>query len=74
MPGYAVNHRYGSKRDGQLFGPWEADTSVDLTEADAEWVNRDSPGTLTPLEPGVEADGEAPAAKDRQHRGGRKRS
>jgi hypothetical protein len=47
MPRYTVNHNYTAYRDGQSYGPWEAGTEVELTEPDAEWVNRDSPTTLT---------------------------
>ncbi|HEV2778826.1 MAG TPA: hypothetical protein VGX25_05440 [Actinophytocola sp.] len=45
---YTVKHAYQSYRDGQLFGPWKAGTEVELTESDAEWVERDSPGALEP--------------------------
>lgn len=78
MPGYAVNHRYVSYRDGKMFGPFEPGTTVELEAEDADWVNRDSPGCLTALvsEPAAEVapDGEAEPARDRQHRGGRKRA
>lgn len=73
MAEYKVNHRYRSRRDGQDFGPYEPDTTVELDEADAEWVNRDSPGCLTPVEATAKADGSAPASKDRGHKGGRTR-
>jgi hypothetical protein len=73
MAEYKVNHRYRSNRDGKTFGPYEPDTNVDLEEADADWVNRDSPGCLTALEATAKADGEAPPAKDRAHKGGRTR-
>lgn len=72
MPTYAVNHRYSARRDGQTFGPYEPDTTVELDEADAEWINRDSPGCLTAADAPV--DGEAEPAKDRAHKGGRRRS
>jgi hypothetical protein len=49
MGEYQVNHRYTSKRDGINFGPYEPGATVELLDADAEWVNRDSPGTLTPV-------------------------
>jgi hypothetical protein len=62
---YQVVHRYTARRDGETFGPWEAGDAIDLADADAEWVNRDSPGALEPVKP------KAPVpAKDRQHRGG----
>ncbi len=78
MASYAVNHRYTARRDGQTFGPYEPDTTIELDEADAEWINRDSPGTLTDVAATgvtskVDTDGEADPAKDRQHKGGRKR-
>lgn len=75
MPAYEVKHGYRSRRDGQDYGPWEAGQTVELTEADAEWVNRDSPGCLAEAEP-AKADkperAKQPAA-DRQHRGGANR-
>lgn len=47
---YTVQHRYSAYRDGQLFGPWEPDIEVELDDLDAEWVNRDSEGTLKPVD------------------------
>lgn len=56
MPRYEVQHRYKSND----FGPWEAGDQVTLDDpADADFVNRDSPGTL------VEVDPEEQAAKKR---------
>lgn len=71
MPKYTVNHGYRAYSDGRTFGPFVEGETVELTEADAEWVNRDSPGCLTE----VEAKPERQAAKtpDRQHKGGRNR-
>jgi len=43
---YVVKRRYGSRRDGQQYGPWIAGTEVEMSESDADWVNRDSPGVL----------------------------
>lgn len=81
MAEYKVNQSYRARRDGQEFGPYDAGTTVELDDHDAAWVERDSPGTLTPLDIAadtetskVDADGEAEPAKDRQHKGGRKRS
>lgn len=85
MQRYQVHHRYRSTLDGQTFGPWEPPDTVELSDVDAEWVNRDSPGCLSVVgastSPAVEAveltvavDGEAEAPKDRAHRGGRKRA
>lgn len=57
---YIVQHAYRSRRDGRDFGPWEEGESVELdNELDAEWVNRDSPGTLEP-----EADDETAGEPD----------
>lgn len=67
MPRYVAQHRYGAKRDGQQFGPWVAGTEVDLSERDAEWVNRDSPGCLA--EVGAELDAAPPPAGDNEHEG-----
>lgn len=67
MPTYTVRHRYGAMRDGQRIGPWTAGMRIELDQADAEWVERDSPGALAPYEPQAEAvavqtpDDEAPA-------------
>lgn len=55
MGKYEVNHRYQSYRDGAQYGPYEPGTVIDLDDVDAEWVNRDSPGALSPvgLEPAL---------------------
>ncbi len=79
MPFYEVKHRYGSFRDGQRFGPWEGGETVDLEEADAEWVNRDSEGCLELAKPKAKpepkpAERQQPKTADRQHRGGSNRS
>jgi hypothetical protein len=42
MPAYQVNHSYRSSTQG----PFEAGAVLELDEATAEWVNRDSPGCL----------------------------
>lgn len=74
MGRYVVRHSYTSYRDGQLFGPWAAGDTIELSEADAEWVNRDSPACLAapgkpePVKP-EPAERQKPPAKDRQHRG-----
>ncbi len=79
MPLYTVNHSYRSSRDGRTFGPFVPGTTVELDEADAEWVDRDSPGALSPVvehrlvaEHGPELAVKPPAA-DRQARPGRNR-
>lgn len=46
MTAYLVRHSYGASRDGRRFGPWVEGEVVDLDLADAEWVDRDSPGAL----------------------------
>lgn len=66
MPAYTVNHGYRSYRDGIQYGPYEAGTVIELTEADAEWLNRDSPGALTPVT--AEPEREARPAVNRQHK------
>lgn len=72
---YEVQHAYQSFRDGQQFGPWQAGDRLELSEADAAWVNRDSPGCLLAaggiVEP--EPDREQPTGRDRQARQGRNR-
>lgn len=81
MRRYQVNHSYRSFSDGKLHGPFEAGATVELDDAVAAWVNRDSPGCLTALDDiaavaeqsTVDADGEPEPAKDRAHKGGRRR-
>lgn len=58
MPDYRVNHDYQA---GAL-GPFKKGQTVDLTEAQAEWVNRDSDGTLSPAKPEAKPE-KAPAVK-----------
>jgi hypothetical protein len=50
MAEYLVNHRY---RSG-TFGGWDKGMVVDLSVAEAEWVNNDSTGCLTLVEPAPE--------------------
>lgn len=59
MASYRVNHRYGARKDGVQYGPWQPGATVDLTEAEAAWFNRDSAGVLSPVE---EAEKPPPAA------------
>ena len=76
MAAYKVQRRYSSRRDELVFGPWEEGQTVDLAEADADWVNRDSAGcleALTPDEP-KKAERQQPKTADRQHRSGSNRS
>ena len=72
MARYTIAHAYRSSRDGVAFGPWEAGETVDLEDADAEWLERDSPGVLVP-EPEAPTR-QATAKADRQARPGRNRS
>jgi len=76
---YEVRHAYRSSRDGQQFGPWRAGEVIELSEADADWVNRDSPGCLLaaggvvegapPPESEADAERQKPPGRNRQHRG-----
>lgn len=53
MPRYRVQHRYRSAG----YGPWEAGDQITLDDpADAEFVNRDSPGTLVEVDQEAEAE------------------
>lgn len=85
MPRYRFNHRYLSQRDGVQWGPFDAGQEIDLREEDADWLDRDSPGCLSPVvdappaaEPEPESESEperdAVPARDRMHRGGRRRA
>lgn len=40
-------HPYSAVTAAGTFGPWQPGEEVNLDEADAEWVIRDSPGVLT---------------------------
>jgi hypothetical protein len=76
---YEVQHAYKSFRDGQQFGPWQAGETIELSEADAEWVCRDSPGCLlaaggtAEAAPAATEERQKPAGANRQHRGSRNR-
>lgn len=51
MPRYTVNQNYCAERSDSsltVFGPWAAGDVVEVDEVDAEWVNADSAGTLSP--------------------------
>lgn len=77
MADYTVNHSYRAFHDGKQYGPYEQGTVVQLDEADAAWVNRDSPGCLTAgvtVEVKTESDPETVGAINRMHKGGRKRA
>ena len=47
---YLVVHPYSAATAAGTFGPWQPGDEVNLDEADAEWVIRDSPGVLTLVE------------------------
>ena len=47
---YLVEHDYRAYSDGQWVGPWRAGDVVQIDAGVAAWVNRDSPGTLTPID------------------------
>lgn len=70
MAKYLVNHVYAAHTDGTYYGPWTPGETVDLSPELAEWVNRDSEGTLTAL-PSTPDPVEREAAKppNRQHKG-----
>jgi hypothetical protein len=78
MGRYTVGQSYSSWRDGDQYGPWEAGTEIELDDADAAWVERDAPGTLTPVvaqpDPEKKPARSKAAAANRQHRGGTNRS
>lgn len=83
MARYQLNHAYSAFRDGQRFGPWVAGDVVELTEQDAAWMNRDSPGCLTTPADEPPADDppaddpparRKPAGANRQRRGGADRN
>lgn len=71
MPRYTISHAYRSARDGVTFGPWVEGDEVELEEADAAWVERDSPGALTQPEP---VERQAEPKPNRQQRGTKNRS
>lgn len=75
MAKYLVNHVYAAHTDGTYYGPWTPGETVELPEDLAEWVNRDSEGTLTALpEPSTpEPAREAKKTPDRQHKGSKTR-
>lgn len=75
MAAYIVNHAYRALRDGAVYGPYVPGTTVELDPADAEWVNRDSPGALSPVAAKAEEKVEQPPVQpNRAHKGGRNRA
>lgn len=73
MARFVVAHAYSARRDGRLFGPWEPGTEVELDEADAAWVERDSPGVFAAPEPEPEPERQAKPAPNRQAKASRNR-
>lgn len=71
MPRYLVNWRYSAYRDGVTYGPYAEGDTVELSEADAAWIDRDSPGVLAAEK---QAEREAKPTANRQHKGGRNRA
>ena len=74
MAKHRVTQVYAAFRDGVHYGPWTPGEEVELTDELAEWVNRDAPGTLIPVqsEPEKPVEREAKPAPDRAHKGTRK--
>lgn len=61
MGTYVLNWPYEAYRDGTRYGPWAVGAVVNLDEADAEWVERDSPGALSKSVAAGPADTPVPA-------------
>ena len=62
MPRFTVTQNYSAERaagDLTRFGPWQAGDEVEVDQADADWVNADSDGTLVP----AKAKSDKPTAK-----------
>ncbi|HEU4542205.1 MAG TPA: hypothetical protein VFR23_13840 [Jiangellaceae bacterium] len=51
MARYEVQHSYRSND----YGPFEKGTQIELDPAEAEWINKDSPGTLVEVDPEEQA-------------------
>lgn len=64
---YRVNHNYRTA----ALGPFAAGSTVDLDDATAAWVNRDSPGCLSLPEAEPEAESE-PDVEDKPKARGRR--
>lgn len=73
MARFTVTGRYSAVCDGQRFGPWTGGESVELSDAEADWINRDCAGILEPADAVVVADREAEPVADRMVRRGRTR-
>jgi len=62
VPRFTVTQNYSAERaagDLTPFGPWQAGDEIELDQADADWVNADSDGTLVP----AKAKSDKPTAK-----------
>jgi hypothetical protein len=46
---YRVNHNYAAASGEKTFGPWDEGVDIEVDDADATWINTDSPDTLTAL-------------------------
>lgn len=66
MNRYQVQHAYTAVRDGVRFGPWTSGEEVELADADAQWINRDSPDTLTPAQPDKPATGDGEGEREKE--------
>lgn len=55
MPRYTINRRYSAMYNATRLD-YTVGAEVDLPEAQADWVNRDCPGTLSLVEPEPVAD------------------
>lgn len=60
MATYEFQGNYEAFRDGRRFGPWTEGDVVQLDAADAEWIERDSPGIVSKV--GSDSDLAAPPA------------
>ena len=74
MAEYTFGWAYTARRDGITFGPYEAGQVTELDDADAEWINRDSPGILDQPEPEPEPERQAEPKPNRQAKPARNRA
>lgn len=62
MARYEVQHSYRSND----YGPYERGTQVEMDPAEADWINRDSPGTLREIDPEAQAKAKREAREARE--------
>lgn len=74
MPRYIVVHGYAANHNGRGFGPWVPGEEIELDEADAAWVDRDSPGALAEAVPAVPQPAAKAEARPARRPGGRRSS